>query len=229
MATSGLTNFTLDITEIVEEAYERAGVDKQRLTADHTRSARRSMNLILQVWGNKNVRPWSLELCEFTTTQGVADEVLPDNIIDVLDAVLRRSDYEVPMKRISRTDYHLIPDKTIQGLPNRYFLHKDDFAPVFYMYNAPANSTDIVSYWAIRRLHDVTNATQNVDVPDRWLDPFCAELAYRLYCKRPRRERTLEEKATLKADARDAFDTALEEDRDRTPLSVQPDYGTYGI
>ena len=47
MATSGTTDFNLEIDEIIEEALERAGIGGAR-TGYHLRSARRSLNILLQ-------------------------------------------------------------------------------------------------------------------------------------------------------------------------------------
>ena len=227
MATSGQTAFDLDVNEIMEEAFERAGVDKQKLNADHTRSARRSMNMILQKWGNVGVRPWAIEQDSYIVTQGCADELLPQDTIDIIDLTLKRVDYEIPMTRLSRSDYQALPDKTIQGRPDRYWVHKDRVEVTNFIYQTPENSTDEVIYWKIRRLHDITKPTETVDVPARWLEPFTAELAYRLYQKRPVELRNAQVLADLKTDARDCFLLAREEDRDRADVRVVPDMTTY--
>lgn len=234
MATSGQTIWTLDVTEIMEEAFERAGVDKLILNADHMRSSRRSMNFILKTWANVNVRPWAIERTSFLTTAGVEEEYLQQDTIDILDATLKRDDYEIPMTRLSRSDYQAIPDKAVQGRPDRFYLHKDIDQPSLFLYQTPDNSTDEMIYWRIRRLHDVTGATENVDVPARWLDAFTAALAYRLCAKRPEpiesaaRMQAREAKlGRLKAEARELFDVAAEEDRDRAPLQVVPDMTSY--
>ena len=227
MATSGTTTFDLDANEIMEEAFERAGVDKQKLNADHARSARRSMNLILQDWANENIRPWAMEEATITTVAGVAETLLSADTIDVIDVTLKRDNYEIPMTRLSRSDYQALPEKSIQGRPDRYFLHKDRVQPKLFIYQTPENSTDTVEFWRIRRLHDVTAAVQNVDVPARWLEPFIRELAYRLYEKRPAEEQDENKLNRLERRAMDGFNTAREEDRDRAPLQIVPDMTTY--
>ena len=56
--TSGTTTFdkTFSIEEIVEEAYERIGV--QDLNGYRLKSARRSLNIMFQEWGNRGVHLW---------------------------------------------------------------------------------------------------------------------------------------------------------------------------
>ena len=117
MATSGTTTFDLDANEIMEEAFERAGVDKQKLNADHARSARRSMNLILQDWANENIRPWAMEEATITTVAGVAETLLSADTIDVIDVTLKRDNYEIPMTRLSRSDYQALRRSPSRGAP----------------------------------------------------------------------------------------------------------------
>jgi len=54
MATSGTTSFDLEIDEIIEEAYERAGVGGSR-SGYHLKGARRSLNILLSEWGNRGI------------------------------------------------------------------------------------------------------------------------------------------------------------------------------
>ncbi len=225
VSVAGGTNWNLEVVEIMEEAYERAGVDKLLLNADHSRSARRSMNLILKSWANASVRPWALERTSFLTTAGIEEEYLQEDTIDILDVTLKRENYEIPMTRLSRGDYANLPDKAIQGRPDRYYLHKDIDQPSMFIYQTPINATDEVIFWRVRRLIDVTSPSDNVDAPVRWVDPFIAELAYRLYEKRPE----VDERKLLRLELRaeKLFDLAAEEDRDRAPLQIVPDMTTY--
>lgn len=222
MATSGVTGFSLDVAELIDEAWERAGFDKQKVTADHLQSARRSVNLALQSWSNVQERPWSVEQDSFITADGYADEKLPVDTIDILEATLKRDDYEIPMIRISRSEYHALPDKTIEGRPDRFFLHRDRSGPVIYLYQTPENSTDEVIYWRIRELETVTAYNDTPDILNRWQDALCAETARRVHAKLPRELRDVTWQTYLDNEAVKAFDLALVEDRDRAPLIVVP-------
>ena len=59
MATSGLSNFNLDLTEIVEEAFERVGSEMR--TGYDLRTARRSMNLMFADWANRGLNMFTYE------------------------------------------------------------------------------------------------------------------------------------------------------------------------
>ena len=70
------------------------------------------------------------------------------------------------MYRIDRETYHLLPNKTNEGLPTQIFY--DRVANTFWVWNTPENSTDIISYWRLRRIQDVTAGAETPDVPYEW-------------------------------------------------------------
>jgi hypothetical protein len=57
-ATSGTTTFdkTFSIDEIIEEAFERLG--QQDVTGYQLKTSRRSLNIMLQEWGNRGIHYW---------------------------------------------------------------------------------------------------------------------------------------------------------------------------
>ena len=61
--TSETTEFNPQIDEVIEEAYERTGVLGTR-TGYQLRSARRSLNLLFQEWGNRGVHLWKVKLAK---------------------------------------------------------------------------------------------------------------------------------------------------------------------
>jgi len=72
MATSGTTDFNLEIDEIIEEALERAGIGGAR-TGYHLRSARRSLNILLSEWGNRGIHLWKVKLATVPLVLGQAE------------------------------------------------------------------------------------------------------------------------------------------------------------
>ena len=59
MATSGSSDFNLNAAEIVEEAFERCGLELR--TGYDARTARRSLNLLFADWANRGVHLWKVE------------------------------------------------------------------------------------------------------------------------------------------------------------------------
>jgi hypothetical protein len=59
MATSGTTAFNLEISEVIEEAFERCGL--QSKTGYDIETARRSLNLLSLEWVNRGLNFWTVE------------------------------------------------------------------------------------------------------------------------------------------------------------------------
>ena len=91
MATSSTNAFNLDfyVDEIIEEAYELAGGQPQ--TGYDSRSARRSLNLLLTDWQNRGVLLWATDLQTNTLTFNEASLTLDPSTVDILDGYLRAS------------------------------------------------------------------------------------------------------------------------------------------
>ena len=59
MATSGSSDFNLNAAEIIEEAFERCGLEVR--TGYDAKTARRSLNLLFADWANLGVHLWKVE------------------------------------------------------------------------------------------------------------------------------------------------------------------------
>jgi len=59
MAVNASIDFLPDIGEIVEEAYERAGLEMQ--SGYDLRTARRSLDLMMLEWQNRGINLWTVE------------------------------------------------------------------------------------------------------------------------------------------------------------------------
>jgi hypothetical protein len=70
MATSGTATFDLSIDEIVEEAYERCGI--QTNSGYDLKKARRSLNVLFSEWGNRGVHLWKIQLNAVALVSGLA-------------------------------------------------------------------------------------------------------------------------------------------------------------
>ena len=113
MATSGSRDFNLDVGEVIEEAYERCGLEVR--TGYDARTARRSLNLMFADWANRGLNLWTVKQGTITLTQGQAQETLTDDVVDLLDVVVRRNGTDFEVERISRGEYATLPNKTTQG------------------------------------------------------------------------------------------------------------------
>lgn len=213
MSSSNTYTYAPEIGEFTDEAYERAQIDPAGLTARHARSARRSLNLMFSAWANEGVHLFAVDEQTQTLTDGGPSYSAATGTLAILEAVIRRSGIDTPVTRISREDYHMIPDKTVEGMPSQVYF--DRAAGTYYLWNVPENSTDVLRYYRLRRLQDVTAASETPDVPYRWYEALAAGLAARLAGKFAK---PLENDLVLKA--ADALAKAKREDRERVDTAV---------
>jgi len=130
MTTSGVAAFNLDLNEIVEEAFERAGSELR--TGYDLRTARRSLNLLFADWANRGINMWTFEQGTLTLTQGLATYALPTDTVDLLEHVIRTGEGNVSTQsdltitRISVSTYATIPNKLQQARPIQVWFQRLD-------------------------------------------------------------------------------------------------------
>ena len=215
MATSGSRDFNLDVAEVIEEAYERCGLEVR--TGYDARTARRSQNLMFAEWANRGLNLWTVKQATQSLTQGTSAYTLTaDTVVDVLEVTLRRGTTDYELTRISRGEYSTIPDKTTQGRPSQYYFDRQ-IAPIINLWATPENSTDSVIYYYVERMQDADTLVNTTDMPFRFFPCMVAGLAYYIAMKR-----APERLQMLKAVYEEEFQRAGDEDEGRTPLKLQP-------
>lgn len=128
MTTSGLTSFNLDLNDMVEEAFERAGSELR--TGYDLRTARRSLNLLFADWANRGVNMWTFEQNTITLVTGQPTYAIPDDTVDLLDHVIRTNanvpsnQADLTITRISMPTYATIPNKLTQGRPIQVWVQR---------------------------------------------------------------------------------------------------------
>ena len=216
MTTSGSRDFNLDVGEIIEEAYERCGLEVR--TGYDARTARRSLNLMFAEWANRGLNLWTVKQAFFTVTQGTEEYSLESDVVDLLDVVLRRNNTDYEVQRISRGDYATLPNKTTQGRPSQFWLDRQ-ISPKLYLWSVPENSTDQIRYYYVRRIEDADDLVNTTDMPFRFYPCMVAGLAYYIAMKR-----TPDRIQMLKTVYEEEFQRASDEDEDRVPLKLQPSF-----
>tara|TARA_R110002153_G_scaffold34423_2_gene103009 strand:+ start:4572 stop:5240 length:669 start_codon:yes stop_codon:yes gene_type:complete len=216
MATSGSTDFELDVSDYIEEAFERCGLEVR--TGYDLKSAKRSLNLMLAEWANRGLNQWTIAQRSQALTQGTNIYPLDTDIIDVLSVVIRRDGTDYSLTRLSRDEYLSIPSKTTQSRPNQFFLDRQ-VTPQLKIWPTPENSTDVLYYDALTRMDDADTYTNTMDMPFRFYPCLAAGLAYYIAMKRAPNRLQL-----LKAVYEEEFDRAATEDRDRSSFNVVPQY-----
>ena len=121
MATSGVATFNLDLSEIVEEAFERAGSELR--SGYDMRTARRSLNIMFADWANRGVNMWTFEQGTVDLVPGQNTYPIPSDTVDLLEHVIRTgagsasTQADLTITRISVSTYATIPNKLQQARP----------------------------------------------------------------------------------------------------------------
>jgi hypothetical protein len=225
MATSGTYSFNLDLSDILEEAYERAGLEL-RSGYDY-RTARRSLDLMFLEWQNRGLNLWSVQEGTQTLTAGTGRYALTSDQLDVIEASLRTDDGDVnkqtdlTMSRISISQYSHLTNKLTQGRPIQFWIEKDPGAIALNVWPVPDDAvTYKINYYYIQRVEDTGSpASNNVDIPARFMPCMAAGLAYYISIKRPEAS---ERAPLLKQVYEEQWDLAADADRDKSSFYMVP-------
>ena len=231
MATSSTANFDLDLNEIVEEAFERAGSEMR--SGYDLKTARRSLNLLFAEWANRGINLWTIEQGTQTLTADTASYDLPITTVDLIEQVIRTgsgtTQNDQYLSRISVSDYAAIPNKNATGKPTLVYVDRNSGAtnsssvvqyPTATLWPVPDSvETYTLVYWRLARILDAGNGVNTMDVPFRFLPALVAGLAYHLALKIPQ---SVERIPTLKAMYDEAWMLASDEDRDKTSMYMKP-------
>jgi len=126
--TSGAVGFNLDLTDLVEEAFERAGGELR--TGYDLRTARRSLNIMFADWANRGINLWTIEPGTIDFVQGQNTYPLPNDTIDLLEHVIRTgannvaTQADLTITRISVSTYATIPNKIQQARPIQIWIQR---------------------------------------------------------------------------------------------------------
>lgn len=214
--------FAPEIAECLDEAFELAGVAPDAAGQDHIASALRSIRFMLNSeWHNLGMRQWMIARYTQALTNGVNTFDLPAGTIDIFNAVLSRDSRETPMYRMSREEYLEIPDKTITGRPDRYFVDRRYDRATVYIWQAPSNSTDTMIIDTFKQMANPGAMGNTLQMPPHALDAFVHGLGARLALKYNEKKYAMLQTMYWGGDANKPggkLGMALDEDRDRSPV-----------
>jgi hypothetical protein len=233
MATSGTTTFetTFSISDIVEEAYERIGI--QGVSGYQLKGARRSLNIMFQEWANRGLHYWEVGNNSITlvsgqatytmyrsTGDGTSDATAVYGVDDVLEASYRNSSsVDFPLTKISRSEYQALSNKTDEGTPTQYFVQRfiDKVTVTLYLTPGSTEAGNFLNYYYVKRIQDAGDYSNDADVPYRFVPCMVAGLAYYLAVKNaPDRIQV------LKLLYEDELQRALQEDGSSSSSYISP-------
>jgi hypothetical protein len=128
MTVVATATFNLDLSEIVEEAFERCGSELR--TGYDLRTARRSLNLLFADWANRGINMWTIEQGQIPLVQGINTYALPVDTVDLIEHVIRtnpgvqNTQADLTISRISVDTYATIPNKLQQARPIQVWINR---------------------------------------------------------------------------------------------------------
>ena len=238
--TSGTTTFdkTFSVDEIVEEAFERIGI--QQVSGYQLKTSRRSLNIMLQEWGNRGIHYWEIGELDLDLIQGQAEYKFfrsasdgtsatsnPNGVYgisDVLEAQLRSNrtatdQSDSPMTKVDRSTYAAFSNKLSQGTPNQYWVQRfiDHVSISVYPTPDSTNASKDMHFYYIKRIQDIGAYTNATDMPFRFIPCMVSGLAYYLSMKyAPQMTQP------MKLFYEDEFQRALQEDGSASSTYITP-------
>jgi len=126
--TSGTAAYNPALTELVEEAFERAGSELR--SGYDLKTARRSLNILFADWSNRGINMWTMDQQTITLVQGQSTYALPADTVDILEQVIRTSansssnQADLTITRISVSTYATLPNKLQQARPIQVWIQR---------------------------------------------------------------------------------------------------------
>lgn len=239
--TSGTTAFNLDVTQLVEESWERAGAEVR--SGYDLRTSRRSLSLMFLEWANRGINLWTVDgPYTIVLVPGQATYNLPADTVDLIDHVIRTnpggfSQADLNITRIALPTYLTIPNKLNQGRPIQVWINRqgaqNDAAltgatgyvpgvqnPTITLWPIPdASQVWQFVYYRLRQIQDAGNGLNGQDIPSRFLPVAVAGLAYYLSMKIPEAFPRMQ---MLKAVYDELWENAATEDREKASVRFVP-------
>ena len=238
--TSGTTTFdkTFSVDEIVEEAFERLGI--QQVSGYQLKTSRRSLNIMLQEWGNRGIHYWEIGELDLDLIEGQAEYKFfraaadgtsatsnPNGVYgisDVLEAQLRSNrtatdQSDSPMTKVDRSTYAAFSNKLSKGTPNQYWVQRfiDHVSISVYPTPDSTNASKDMHFYYIKRIQDIGAYTNATDMPFRFVPCMVSGLSYYLSMKyAPQLTQN------LKLIYEDEFQRALAEDGSASSTHITP-------
>ena len=124
--TTGTTSFNLNMNDLIEEAFERCGLELR--TGYDFRTAQRSLNILTVEWANRGINLWTVEEGQIPLVTGQITYPLPVDTIDILSMVIRQgtlqNQIDINISRISEDTYASLPNKLAQGRPIQCWINR---------------------------------------------------------------------------------------------------------
>jgi hypothetical protein len=135
---------------------------------------------------------------------------------------------EIPLARMNRDDYTNLPNKVFQSnRPLQYWFDRQVNNPIMHMWPVPNLAATVcqIVVWRQRYIMDVGTMTQDIEVPQRWLEAIVSGLAAKMALELVEVDVNLipilDQKAAI------SLNIAQMEERDNSPMMIAPNILPY--
>tara|TARA_Y100001938_G_scaffold133379_1_gene192675 strand:- start:350 stop:1105 length:756 start_codon:yes stop_codon:yes gene_type:complete len=203
--TSGTVTFDkgFAVDDIIAEAYERIG--SQVTSGYQLKTARRSLNILFQEWGNRGLHYWEVAETNIDLIEGQAEYTFfrsTDDgtsastnatsdvygVADILEATIRTNrtattQADSALTKIDRSTYSALANKLTKGTPSQYFVQRfiDKTTLTVYPTADSTNASKDLHFYYVKRIQDADSTyTDATDVPYRFVPCMASGLAFYL-------------------------------------------------
>jgi hypothetical protein len=181
MATSGTIDETMTARQVCTAAAQDLGVygAGESVSASDMAEMVRRLSFMLKSWQADGVNLWREADGEVEFLAGEKTVTLYPYCLDVLEArLVQSSTFLRPLQRWELGEYKQLPNPDQPGIPAAFYVGKGTGAVALSLWPVPQSDVTI-RYTYSRVIEDVTDANQNLDVPQEWLEAVWTNLAVR--------------------------------------------------
>jgi len=213
-----------DLSEIFEEAFERAGLEMR--SGYDLKTVRRSLNMLTLEWQNRGLNLFTIESGIAPLTAGTAVYTLPTDTIDIIEHQLRTgtgtNQIDTALQRISVSTYAQQTNKNTQGRPTQIYVDRGVSDVKFTVWPVP-DSAYSVAYYRLKGIDGLESGIAgSAAIPPRFIPALVSGLAFHIAMKKP--EAAMRAPA-LRDEYNAQFQLAADEDSDRASSHFTPGGG----
>lgn len=227
MTTSGTYAFNMSNADVLVEGFSRCGVRRTSLLTEHIADGTKAINLAMVKFGALIPNLWASEQYTVSLAAGTTTYTLPARSVMILSCFIRTGSGTSQQDRIcwpvSEFEYASYPNKNAQGFPSTFWFNRQ-ITPTLSFYLTPDDAQTYTAYLQLaRQLQDANVPSgETPDVPNRFLDALCAEVAHRLS-----RVYAPDKEQMRKMDADEAWRIAATNDTENVAMNIVPMLGAY--
>ena len=210
----------IDISEIFEEAFERAGLEIR--SGYDLKKARRCFNILTTEWANRGLNMWTIDTGTSVVATGDNSIPLDSDTIDVLEMVLRDSSgKDSTITRIKLSEWASKYDKNLTGVPTQAIVSRKAATTIVTLWPVPDADYTLV-WWRLRYMDGLSSGGgdgTSADMPPRFIPAIIAGLAYHVAQSYGESAQRI---PFLQGEYERQFDLAAGEDRERASVRLVP-------